>query len=261
MKFDMWGIEHFLYLLSPFIILGILYLILRNKSYKIRYITGVIIGIISLLILVIRNIDIYVRNGFDPELIPLQVCHIGNIFVFISLVFRSKIATSVAWTLNLFAAYCAMIFADSLANYDSILCIRAQAYVWGHIFIVVGAIYAVMFKIVRIDLKSFISGVAVLFVLLIPAIILNSYFNDVMGESINYFYMYDYKGTPLKFLYIGNRSQYGWFTINWTYSILLFLAFVVILFLIYLTQNLFYLKDKDYKTYNIFSKKIKSNLN
>ena len=255
MTFEMWSIEHFLYLLSPFIILGILYLCLKKKSYKTKYITGVVIGIISLMILVIRNIDIYVREGFNGELIPLQVCHIGNIIVFISLVFRSKIATAIGWTLNIFGAYCAMIFADGLANYETILCIRAQAYIWGHIFIVVGAAYAIIFKIVRIDFKSFVYGVAALFILLIPAVILNSYFNDVLGEEINYFYMYDYTGSPLKFLYIGERSQYGWFTINWFYSVTLFLGVIVILYLIYLLQKLFYLKDKDYITYNIFSKK------
>ncbi len=254
MKFEMWSVWHYLLMLSPFIVFIPLYFLLRNKSYKTKYIVGIIIGVISLLILIIRNIDIYLNNGFDPEIIPLQVCHFGNILVFVALVFRSKIATSVLWTLNLLAAYASLIFADSLANYSNVLCIRAQAYIWGHLFIVLGALYAVILKIVRIDFKSFLWGILFLFIMLIPSIILNSYFNDVLGYHINYFYIYNSNGVPFEFLYIGERAKYGWFTINWFYTISLIVIFGAILYGIYNIQKLFYLKDKEYKTYNIFHK-------
>ncbi len=255
MKFELWSVWHILYILSPIIIMSILYFSLRKRSYKTRYIIGVIIGVLSLAVLITRNIDIYLSNGFDPEIIPLQVCHFGNIMVFISLVFRSKISTSIIWSLNLFAAFASLIFADSLANYNTIWCIRAQAYIWGHLLIVVGALYAVMLKIVRIDFKSFLYGIGVIFILLIPAIILNSYFNDVKGYSINYFYIYNADGVPLEFLYIGERAKYGWFTINWIYTISMILIFAVLLYGIYNIQKLFYRKDKDYQTHNIFYKK------
>lgn len=261
MTFEMWSFWHILLMLAPIIAILILYFALRNKSYKTRYIVGVVIGCISLLILIIRNIDIAVTNGFDPEIIPLQVCHFGNIMVFIALVFRSKTATSIAWTLNLLAAYASLVYADSLTNYTDIACIRAQAYIWGHIFIVVGALYAVLLKIVRIDFKSFLYGLGVLVLLLIPAIILNSYFNDVLGYSVNYFYIYNSDGVPFEFLYIGERAQYGWFTINWIYTILVVLIFLVLMYGIYNIQKLLYLKDKDYKTYNIFHKSIENRRN
>ncbi|MGN0960815.1 MAG: hypothetical protein ACI4PF_01295 [Christensenellales bacterium] len=228
---------------------------LRKASYKTKYIVGVVIGVISLGILIMRNIDIYLTNGFDPEIIPLQVCHFGNIMVFIALVFRSKIATSILWTLNLLAAFSSLIVADALEGYTTIYCIRAQAYIWGHLFIVIGAVYAVAMKIVRIDFKSFMWGLGVLVLLLVPAVILNSYFNDVLNYSINYFYVYNSHGVPFEFLYIGNRAKYGWFTINWTYTLSVVGIFIVILFAIYYLQKLFYLKDKDYKTYNIFQSK------
>ena len=67
MRFEMWSIWHILYILSPFIIMPILYFSLRNKSYKTRYIVGVVIGVISLAILITRNINIYLTNGFDPR--------------------------------------------------------------------------------------------------------------------------------------------------------------------------------------------------
>ena len=252
MKFEMWSVWHFVLMLAPIVAILILYFALRKTSYKTRYIVGIVIGCISLSILIMRNIDIFVNNGFDPEIIPLQVCHFGNIMVFIALVFRSKIATSISWTLNLLAAYASLVFADSLENYTTMASIRAQAYIWGHMFIVIGALYAVLLKIVRIDFKSFLWGIGVLVLLLIPAIILNSYFNDVLGYSINYFYIYNSNGVPFEFLYIGDRAKYGWFTINWIYTILLILIFLVLMFLIYLIQKLLYLKDKDYKTESVY---------
>lgn len=254
MVFEMWSVWHFVLMFAPIVAILILYFALRKTSYKVRYIVGVVIGCVSLAILIMRNIDIAVRQGFSPEIIPLQVCHFGNILVFISLVFRSKVATSVTWSLNLLAAYASLIFADSLANYSDVGSIRAQAYIWGHILIVVGALYAVLLKIVRIDFKSFLCGIGVLTLLLIPSIILNSYFNDVLGYHANYFYIYNSNGVPFDFLYIGERAQYGWFTINWIYTISLILIFAVLMYAIYNIQKLLYIKDKNYQTHHIFYK-------
>ena len=256
LKFEMWSFGHILYILSPAIIMTALYFLLRNKSYKVKYIVGVVMGIISLAILITRNIDIYINNGFDPEIIPIQVCHFGNIMVFIALVFRSKIATSVIWSLNLLCAFSSIVYANALEGYATILCIRAQAYIWGHLFIVLGALYAVILKIVRIDLKSFFIGMGVIVCLLIPAIILNSYFNDVLNYSINYFYVYNSNGVPFEFLYIGERAQYGWFTINWFYTLSVVIIFSGLMYGIYNLQKLVYLKDKEYVTHNIFYKQV-----
>ena len=60
MKFEMWSIWHILYILSPIIIFIILYFGLRKASNKTKYVVGIIIGVISILIIVVRNIDIYI---------------------------------------------------------------------------------------------------------------------------------------------------------------------------------------------------------
>ena len=93
MRWEMWSVWHILYIVSPIVLIFILWLALRKAPYKVRYAIGVVIGLVSLGILIMRNVDIYLNNGFDPEIIPLQVCHFGNIMVFIALVFRSKITT------------------------------------------------------------------------------------------------------------------------------------------------------------------------
>ena len=55
-----------------------------------KYIIGIIIGITSILIIIVRNIDIYVRSGWGVEVIPLQVCHIGSIIVGLALILKKK---------------------------------------------------------------------------------------------------------------------------------------------------------------------------
>lgn len=90
MKFEMWSIWHFIYLLSPFIIFAIIYLLIRNKSDKAKNIVGYVLGGISLFIIIIRNIDIYLRSGWDLEVIPLQVCHIGSIVAGLALIIKKK---------------------------------------------------------------------------------------------------------------------------------------------------------------------------
>ena len=41
LKFEMWSFGYILYILSPAIIMTALYFLLRNKSYKVKYIVGV----------------------------------------------------------------------------------------------------------------------------------------------------------------------------------------------------------------------------
>ncbi len=144
MTFKMWSLMHVAYLLSPAIILALLFFFTRKSSDKVKYIIGVIIGSISIFIICIRNIDIFVRSGWGVEVIPLQVCHIGSIIVGLALIFKKKWLLLVSFCFNLIPAILAMVFADSLANYDTLFKIRPQTYAWGHIFIVVGAIYGIV---------------------------------------------------------------------------------------------------------------------
>jgi len=170
----MWSVWHYLYMLSPFLIILILHFCLKGKSEKTKYVVGVVIGSLSLLILIVRNIFYLIEDGFSPQLIPLQVCHFGNILVFVSLVFKSKISTSILWILNLFTAYASIVFADTLAGYENFFCVYAQTYFWGHLFIVIGTLYAVIFKIVRIDLKSYLIGHALMIFGALVSLVVNN---------------------------------------------------------------------------------------
>ena len=80
---------------------------------------------------------------------------------------------------------------------------------------------------------SFVGGMAFV------AVICNSAFRALLGWTPNYFYLYDYKGTPLKFLYqVLPTSNYGWFSINWFYILVLLLFFVAVFIALYYIGNL-----------------------
>ena len=229
MKFEMWSICHILYILSSFIIFGIIYFLVRNKSDKVKNIVGYVLGIISVLILVIRNIDIYARNGMDLEVIPLQVCHIGSLIAGFALIFKKKWLLLTSFCFNLLPAVLAMVFADSLANYDTLLAIRPQTYVWGHIFIVVCALYGILIFKPKFEKNDLIYSMVFIGIMCIIAIFCNSLFRHLFDWNANYFYLFNYKGTPLKFLYNTFPSTIiGWFEINFFYVIVLIVFFILV---------------------------------
>ncbi len=229
MIFKLWSIFHFLYMLSPFVIFLGLYFPVKNRSEKTKNVIGAVLGVISLLIIIVRNVDIFIRQGWDLEVIPLQVCHIGSIVTGIALLTKNKCLIVTSFCFNMIPAFLAMVFADSLANYDTILKIRPQTYIWGHIFIIVCAFYGVFIIKPKLRNRDLLYALALIGALSIIAIICNSAFRVAFGWESNYFYLYNYQGTPLKFLYdVFPSSTYGWFCINWFYTLTLFIVFVAV---------------------------------
>lgn len=227
MKFELWSAWHFLYILSPFIIFVALYYLMKKRSDKAINTVGYILGGISIMILLVRNIDIFIRSGWDVEVIPLQVCHIGSAVAGLALIFKKRWLILTAFCFNMIPAVLAMVFADSLANYDTLFKIRAQAYVWGHIFIIVCALYALLIYLPKLTKKDLYKSISFVGVMAAVAIICNSLFRTLFDWTPNYFYLFDYKGTPLKFLYnVFAPSRYGWFEINWFYTGVLLAVFV-----------------------------------
>lgn len=229
MVFKLWSVLHFLYMLSPFAIFFGIYFLVRNRSEKTKYIVGAVLGAISVFILVIRNVDIFVRQGWGVEVIPLQVCHIGSLIAGIALLTKNRCLIATSFCFNMLPAFLAMLFADALANYDTILKIRPQTYIWGHIFIIVCALYGVFVIQPKFKNRDLLHSLAFIGTMSIIAIICNSAFRACFAWEPNYFYLYNYKGTPLKFLYEAfPSSTYGWFSINWFYTLTLFTVFTAV---------------------------------
>ena len=227
MVFKLWSVGHFIYLFSPFLIFLGVYFLIKNRSDKVKYTVGAVLGSISIAILIIRNVDIFLRDGWDLEVIPLQVCHIGSIVAGLALLTKNKPLIVTAFCFNVTPALLAMVFADALANYDTLLKIRPQTYIWGHIFIILCALYAVVVFRPDCNRKDLLQSLAVISGIAVVAVICNSLFRVWFDWEPNYFYIYNYEGTPLKFLYNAfPTSTYGWFTINWFYSLTLFTVFI-----------------------------------
>ena len=227
MQFTMWSFGHIFYILSPFLIFAVFYILTRNCSAKTKDILGYVIGGISVAILIVRNIDIYIRDGWDLEVIPLQVCHIGSVVSGLALIFKNKWLILTAFCFHLIPAFLAMLFADALTGYDTLLKIRPQTYIWGHIFIIVCALYGVVVHRPKFEKKDLYHSLLFVGCMALTAIVCNSLFRELLAWEPNYFYLYNYEGTPLKFLYNAlPTSVYGWFAINWFYVIVLLTVFV-----------------------------------
>lgn len=229
MKFELWSIWHFLYIFSPFLMFWGIYSLVRNRPEHTRHMIGCILGSISVLILVIRNADIYLRSGWDPEVIPLQVCHIGSVIAGLALILKRKWLILTAFCFHLIPAFLAMIFAQSLANYDTLLKIRPQTYIWGHIFIIVCGLYGVFVHHPRLNRRDLCKSLGFVGIMAGAAVFCNSWFRAWLNWTPNYFYLFDYDGTPLKFLYkLFPSSVYGWFEINWFYTGVLLTVFIAV---------------------------------
>lgn len=250
MVFEIWSIWHILYMVSPFILFAIIYFSVRNRSDKTKYIVGFILGVISILILVVRNVDIYIRSGWNLEIIPLQVCHIGSLIAGLALIFKKKWLIITAFCFNTIPAFLAMVFASALANYDTLLKIRPQTYIWGHIFIIVCALYGILVYLPKLTKKDLIHSIYFVSIMAFIAVVCNSLFRELFNWKPNYFYLFDYKGTPLKFLYkVLPSSSYGWFTINWFYVIVLLLFFLLVFVFMYYIAGVCIKKISDYKNH------------
>lgn len=245
MTFKLWSVWHFIYILSPFVIFAAIYFLTKNRSQRVKSILGYAIGAVSVFILILRNVDIFAREGIGVEVIPLQVCHIGSVVAGLALIFRKRWLVLTAFCFNTIPAFLAMVFADSLANYDTLLKIRPQTYIWGHIFIIVCALYGIFVFLPKLTKKDLLYSISFVGVLSVIAVICNSAFRLIPDWEPNYFYLYDYSGTPLKFLYnVLPSSTYGWFTINWFYTLTLFAFFVLVFIGLYFFARLLIKKIK-----------------
>ena len=128
MVFELWSVIHFLYMLSPIILFCGIYFFVRGRSERVKNAVALVLGALSVFIIVIRNVDIFLRTGWNLEVIPLQVCHIGSIVAGLALITRKKWLIATTFCFNMIPAFLAMVFADSLANYDTLLKIRPQTY-------------------------------------------------------------------------------------------------------------------------------------
>lgn len=243
MTFTMWSFGHIVFILSPFTITYLLHLITRKLNHEQKRKVGIYLSLVAVGILVARNVDFFLHRGrvFDYELVPLQVCHFANLVLLYSFMRRSKVGFSLAFCLNLIAAFLSIIFADGLANYGNILDVRPMAYIIGHVLIVVITAWAFFNDFVFVKFRTFVYTVIVVEIMVILSVIINNLFYLINGEYANYFYtLFPEKGTPLEWWYnIFPTYQFGDFILNIFYVLGLMVLFPLVAYIMYIIAKLF----------------------
>lgn len=204
MKFAMWSVFHIIMIIMPIVFTVIMYLSTKKSTYKQKRIIGIVLSIAAIVILLLRNIEIFVENKeMTPELIPFQICHFANFVLLFAFLRDSKPLFLVSFAFNLPAAILALVFANSLENYHTIINFRGFAYLMGHTLIIFLGLWALIEGFVVIKKKYVLRGFLFLTLLYIISIPVNSLFNFLMpNHSSNYFYsIYPEGGTPLEFIY------------------------------------------------------------
>ncbi len=186
-----------MYMLAPIYMLVIFYFIFRNKSETTKYRAGVVIALLAILILIIRNIEILVNEKFlHPEAIPLQICHFANIALVLSLIFKNKKALAITFTIHLpFAFISHFVGQHYFESWESFFTIGAQAYIWGHLLIVLGSAFPIMFKTNNYSISDLKKGLKVIILIFAFAMICNVLFVG-LGFDVNYFYTHRAHGLP-----------------------------------------------------------------
>jgi hypothetical protein len=239
----MWSFGHFLFIISPFVLTILLHKYTKNLEQEQKRKIGIYLSIFAIMILAARNIEIWIRNDFhfDHELLPLQVCHFANFVLLYAFYKRNEVAFSLAFTLNLLAAFLSILFADGLENYTTILNARGFAYIVGHILIVVITLWAFLNDFIFIKLKTLYKTILFVEGMIFFSIFVNNIMYLVYGKYSNYFYTeHPESGTPLEWGFnFGKEYIYGFFKINYVYVISLMILFPLVTYILYQIAKLF----------------------
>jgi hypothetical protein len=245
----MWSFWHYAFIVSPFILLLPLYYLTRSKDKASLRKIGIILSIIAIIILLLRNIEIWVRGNYalNIEMIPLQICHFANFVLLIAFITNKQSWFNFALLLNLPAAFVSIIFANSLSNYDTILTFRGFAYIVGHMLLVTIPIWFYLVGFVEVNFNRFKSTVKLVGIFYFISIFINNVMYLLLGQYANYFYaLKPESGTPLEWFYeLGENIYIGVFKFNPIYLLLTGLFGLLVMYLLYL---LFYTFNKKKKT-------------
>lgn len=258
MKFHLWSFLHFYMIIAPFIIAYILYKLYKDKSNSEKRKLGLILSVFSILLLLFRNIELFILQEFKfgPELVPLQICHFANFVLLLAFYKKSDTLFGLAFLFNLPLAFLSLLFADGLEIYTSIANFRGQAYIWGHMLIVITTLYAYLVGMIHINIKKYFQIAQLVTLLYIISVFVNQVFKVYLNVTSNYFYTeLPELGTPLEYFYsLGEVIQIGVFNINIVYMLAILLFGYVTVFIFYLVS--FELPKVLYKKQKELSKEI-----
>lgn len=238
MTFTMWSFGHYLFMVSPIILTIILMIATKKQSMEQKRRLGIILSVVAILILILRNVEIWVKGGyaFNAELVPLQICHFANFVLLIAFWKDSKPLFGFALLLNLPAAMMSIVFANSLTNYATILTFRGMAYIFGHILIVSLTLYAYFSHFIVLNKTILKKTLGIVFTLYAGSVFINNLFRIIFLQESNYFYTFKPEdGTPLEiFFRLGhNYTIFGDFQVNPLYLLMTAVLGFMVMMIVY----------------------------
>ena len=244
----MYSFGHLLFLVSPFISLFILLYFTLKTSHDTNTKIGIWLSIVAIVILFLRNLEIFITNGFifDIELLPLQICHFANFVLLIAFLKKQQIWFNFALILNLPAAFVSILFANSLSHYDTILTFRGFAYIFGHMLLVTLPLWAYIKGFIKLDFNYLKKTFTVVFILFILSILINNILYLISGQYANYFYsLKPESGTPLELFFEWGHELilFDFFKINFVYLILTTFLGAAVMSLMYILLYKFQKKN------------------
>lgn len=239
MTFSMWSLGHYLFLLSPFVLIFLLTYFTKNNSLDKNRTIGIVLSGIAVGVLFLRNLEIWIGNGFafDVELIPLQVCHFANFVILIAFITKKQIWFNFALTLNVPAAFVSIVFANSLTNYSTIISFRGFAYIVGHALLVFIPVWAYNVGFIKLNIHTLLKTFRVVALLYVVSIFINNLMYMLFGSYANYFYtLKPESGTPLEMFFDWGQEIIAFDVFKWNplYLLLTGLFGLLIMIIFYL---------------------------
>lgn len=254
MTFTMWSFSHYLFILSPILFAFLFIFLTKGKTREEKRQFGVYLSWIAIIILVLRNAEIFVKNGFqfDFELVPLQICHFANFVLLFAFIKDSKPLFAFALLLNLPAALMSIVFANSLTHYSTIVTFRGFAYIFGHILIVSTTLYAYALGFIELNKKVLFQTFKIVFSLYLLSLVLNNLFRIFLSEESNFFYTFKpEEGTPLEmFFEFGKNISIGPFLVNPIYLLLTGITGMIVMLFVYFITKPYALRYQEKKNFS-----------
>jgi len=260
MTFDMWSTGHYLFMVSPFVLILLFTYFTKNNSLDKNRNIGIVLSVIAIVVLLLRNLEIWIKGdfAFSFELIPLQICHFANFVILIAFITKKQIWFNFALTLNMPAAFVSILFANSLTNYSTIISFRGFAYIVGHALLVLIPIWAYRVGFIKLDIKSLLKTFKVVAVLYISSIFINNLLYALSGSYANYFYtLKPERGTPLELFFNWGQDVFilESFKFNPLYLILTGIFGLLVMMLVYIG---FYIHQQNIRLTSIIKKASRS---
>jgi uncharacterized membrane protein YwaF len=239
MTFEMWGWKHVIFMLMPIIVFFVLHFSCKEKSEKTKQTVGIVVSAVGVLLLLLRGIETWVVKGPNGDMIPLQVCHLATILLFVAFLTRNKTLFAMMFCFFMPAAIMAILFASALANplyYPTIINFRGLAYIMGHTLIVGPVLWAVSIKFITISFKTLLKSLLFALYMYVAALLVTNFVYNVLGfTDANFFYsIAPETGTPLAYFYtFGSMLNWGGFMWNPLYMIATMLFGYTVMFALY----------------------------